>query len=67
MGWTRTDCDRWGRCSAVGLLSRSVRPADAASQRGAPAVLGKLSELLFVDTIRSYVGSQLVHHGCPKA
>lgn len=48
---------------AAGLLSRSLRPSGAASQLGAAAVLGKLSELLFVDAIRSYVESQPRHQG----
>jgi len=43
---------------AAGLLSRSLRPAGVAAQLGAAAVLGKLSELLFVDAIRAYVESQ---------
>jgi len=51
---------------AAGLLSRSLRPPGAASQLGAAAVLGKLSELLFVDAIRSYVESQPVHQGWPE-
>ena len=48
---------------AAGLLSRSLRPTGAALQLGAAAVLGKLSELLFVDAIRSYVESQPTDQG----
>jgi AraC-like DNA-binding protein len=43
--------------SAAALLPRSVRPSNAAATLGFGAVLGKLSELLFVDAIRAHVES----------
>jgi AraC-like DNA-binding protein len=43
--------------SAAALLPRSVRPSNAAATLGLGAVLGKLSELLFVDAIRAHVES----------
>lgn len=46
-----------GADSAASLLPRSVRPARATARLGLGAVLGKLSELLFVDAIRAYVES----------
>jgi len=44
-----------GADSGAALLSRSVRPSRAAAELGLGAVLGKLSELLFVDAIRAYI------------
>ena len=46
-----------GADSAVALLLRSVRPSQTAVTLGQGAVIGKLSELLFVDAIREYAGS----------
>jgi AraC-like DNA-binding protein len=43
--------------SAAALLPQWVRPPGAAALPGLGAVLGKLSELLFVDAIRNYVES----------
>ena len=43
--------------SAAALLPQWVKPADTAAILGLGAVLGKLSELLFVDAIRTYVES----------
>ena len=43
--------------SAAALLPRSVRASHTAATLGLGAVLGKLSELLFVDAIRAYVES----------
>src|SRR4029077_6352431 len=43
--------------SAAALLPRSVRPSNAAVTLGLGAVLGKLSELLFVEAIRAHVES----------
>jgi AraC-like DNA-binding protein len=43
--------------SAAALLPRSIRPSQTAARLGLGAVLGKLSELLFVDAIRAYVES----------
>jgi AraC family transcriptional regulator, alkane utilization regulator len=43
--------------SAAALLSRSLRPSNATVTLGLGAVLGKLSELLFVDAIRAHVES----------
>ena len=52
-----------GADSGAALLSRSVQPSRAAAQLGLGAVLGKLSELLFVDAIRAYVESMSQHEG----
>lgn len=43
--------------SAAALLPRSVRPSHTGATLGRGAVLGKLSELLFVDAIRAHVES----------
>ena len=45
---------RFDADSAATLLPKSVRPANG-PRPGAGAVLGKLSELLFVDAIRAYI------------
>lgn len=50
-----------GADSGAALLSRSVQTSQAAAQLGLGAVLGKLSELLFVDAIRAYVASMSQH------
>jgi AraC-like DNA-binding protein len=52
-----------GADSGAALLSRSVETSQAAVQLGLGAVLGKLSELLFVDAIRAYVASMSQHEG----
>jgi AraC-like DNA-binding protein len=52
-----------GADSGATLLSRSVQTSRAAAQLGLGAVLGKLSELLFVDAIRAYVASMSQHEG----
>lgn len=49
---SRLDAD-----GAATLLPRSVRPSEGGARPGAGAVLGKLSELLFVDAIRAYIES----------
>ena len=46
-----------GAYSAAALLPRSTRASRADARLGLGAVLGKLSELLFVDAIRAYVES----------
>ena len=46
-----------GAYSAAALLPRSVQPPQGAPSLGLGAVLGKLSELLFVEAIRAYVES----------
>lgn len=45
--------------SAAALLPQWVKPSGTAAILGLGAVLGKLSELLFVDAIRTYVDSLL--------
>lgn len=52
-----------GADSGAALLSRSVQPSRSAAQLGLGAVLGKLSELLFVDAIRAYVETLSQHEG----
>jgi len=48
---------RFEEDSAATLLPKSARPSANGPRPGAGAVLGKLSELLFVDAIRSYIES----------
>jgi transcriptional regulator GlxA family with amidase domain len=49
--------------SAATLLPQSVRPPRPTATIGVGAVLGKLSELLFVDAIRGYAESLPQHDG----
>jgi AraC-like DNA-binding protein len=53
----------FGADSAAALLERTVRDSRAGTQPGAGAVLGKLSELLFVDAIRAYLDGAPGHEG----
>jgi AraC-like DNA-binding protein len=46
-----------GAHSAASLLLESLQPSQAAERLGQGAILGKLSELLFVEAIRDYVES----------
>ncbi len=58
------------RCSvgtngSAALLEHSVRPSREGAEAGAGNVLGKLSELLFVDAIRSYIDTLSERDGWP--
>jgi transcriptional regulator GlxA family with amidase domain len=48
---------------AAALLDRTVRDSRDAPAPGGGAVLGKLSELLFVDAIRAYLETQPAQRG----
>lgn len=51
-----------GASNAAELLERSVRDSRKSPAPGAGAVVGKLSELLFVDAIRAYLESRTGQH-----
>jgi AraC-like DNA-binding protein len=58
------------RCSvgsngAASLLEHGIRPSSKEPKPGAGAVLGKLSELLFVDAVRSYLDTLSEREGWP--